>query len=135
MNRRDALVLLSGLLAGCGVSPAAPKEAPTSAPSEDAALVAAVRRAAEAQRTPEEIEAYVGRPATINTLREPDKSAFKRADLGADEGAPAPPAWLPEARAVVYWVRPLPAKDPRLVGLAWRGEEPPALFFAVIYPP
>jgi hypothetical protein len=101
---------------------------------QDARLVASVKRAVAQHVQPEAVEAVVGMSATINTIRQKDRLALQMADIGKDamENQAVPP--LNQAKEVVYWVRPLPSPNPRIVGIYWL-DGAMNLFFGVVYPP
>jgi hypothetical protein len=107
---------------------------------QDAKLIACVQEAVARKIDIEKIEDYVGRPATINTMRETDRSSFKLVDYcGIDPNKQIyiPGFNLSAARDVVYWVRPIKLDDgsPQAVGVAWTGEEEMKIFFMVFPPP
>jgi hypothetical protein len=85
----------------------------------------------------------VGRKATINTDRDGlDVVRFiknyegdvegRRRRKGDDE--PPLPNW-DGAKHVVYWVRPVEARNPRCVGLIWGRDGVPRARVFIIYPP
>ena len=120
-----ALLLASALPASAGMD----------AESADSKLLAAVKAAAEKGIEPGKIEAAVGTKATLNTLREVDRDAFSRADIAEDPGRkPALPA-RDSLRCVVYWVRPIDSKNPKIVGVCWPKEGRPRLFYGEVLPP
>ncbi len=102
----------------------------------DEQLVAAVRRAASERLGPDEVEARVGERAWVNTQRGVERFTFRTANIAGDSASgesKLPP--LGASRDAVYWGRPLPAKNPRIVGIVWNEEGSPEIFFGVLYPP
>ena len=101
----------------------------------DARLVARVKAAAAKGIMPDKIEAAVRTRATLNTFREEDRGPFRRADIAPDpDGGPG----LPDAKTIrwaAYWVRPVEARNPRIVGIVWPKEGRPRVFFGKALPP
>ena len=101
----------------------------------DAKLLAAVKAAADKGIGPDKIEAAVGTKATLNTRRAADRDAFSGADIAEDPGRkPALPA-RDSLRWVVYWVRPVDSRNPKVVGVCWPKEGKPQLFYGEVLPP
>ena len=102
----------------------------------DEQLIEAVRRAADERLGPDEVEARVGERAWVNTRRGVERFTFMTANISADresgQSKLPPPG---EARDAAYWGRPLPADNPRIVGIMWDEEGSPEIFFGVLYPP
>ncbi len=101
----------------------------------DVALVAAVRDAAARGTGPEEAEKSVGQIAWLNTFRAPDRLAFRGVNIGQDVESGEPAPRLHGARDSVYWSRPLPGRNPRVVGIRWDEQGRTEVFFGVLYPP
>lgn len=100
----------------------------------DDELLDAIRAAVAAGASPENAEERVGTPALINTTRPRDRRLLEGADIGIDEESGVPP--LPRgAHHVVYWLRPVESRNPRLAGIAWDESGVPVLFCGVGYPP
>jgi len=101
----------------------------------DANLLAAVKAAAEKGIGPDKVEAAVGTKATLNTLRKVDRDAFSLADIAADpDRKPALPP-RDSLRWVVYWVRPIDSRTPKIVGIVWPREGKPQPFYGEVLPP
>ena len=101
----------------------------------DVALVTAVRDAAARGTGSEEVEKFVGQIAWLNTLRAPDRLAIKGVNIGQDVESGEPAPRLQGARDSVYWRRPLPGRNPRIVGIRWDAQGRTEVFFGVLYPP
>jgi hypothetical protein len=105
------------------------------AKASDRKLIAAVKAAAVNGLQPAKVETAVGVKATLNTLRKPDRDSFSRADIVPDpDNKPRLPA-RDSLRWVVYWVRPIEGRNPKLVGIFWPKEGKPQVFFGEILPP
>ena len=101
----------------------------------DAKLVAAVKAAADKGLAPDKVEAVVGTRATLNTIREEDRGPFSRADIARDpDGGPGLPT-RKTTRWAAYWVRPVEARNPKIVGIVWPKEGKPRVFFGEVLPP
>jgi hypothetical protein len=142
MKRLLVPVYLAVALLGCpGGRASGPAEPDAAMVCPDAELVAAVKRAAWLGLGPEATERFVGRRAVINTTRD-DPVIIKAANLDADvegpttqEGKARPLPDFNKVRHVVYWGRPLKARNPRMVGIAWDEDGTARVFFFVVYPP
>src|SRR5262249_13529388 len=116
--------LAIALLGGPCASATGPAEPDGPTVCADAELVAAVQKPRRFRPGPDAAERLVGHPAVINTTRD-DLRILLRANVGGDwEWRTTPDAEPPmpdfeAARHVVYWGRPLPARNPRMVGIAW----------------
>ena len=69
----------------------------------------------------------------------PDKStlctiSMSGVDVVSDPDHPAE-TFARDARAVVYWIRPIPAKDPHIVGVQVGPDGKPRVFFGIVLPP
>jgi hypothetical protein len=104
----------------------------TSVEVDDERLLAAIKEAVLARTPPEQVEARVGHRATINTRRAGERAVLAHASIIDDHGGAVS---LSGARDVVYWVRQVPARNPRLAGVIWRADGTPELFFGAILPP
>jgi hypothetical protein len=129
------------VLAGPGALAWGPPEPDGAAVCADADLIAAVKAAARRGVGPEMVELVVGRRAVINTTRD-DRAIVESANLEADgegpttgEGKARPLPELAKVRHVVYWGRPVEARNPRMVGIAWDEDGTARVFFFVVYPP
>lgn len=116
--------------------PAHQPGAPAATDDRDAELIGAVRAAVVAGVPPARLAAEVGVPPTIDTL---DGSypleGLRRVDLIIDPDHPDEPLTLTGATGVVYWVRPVTSRDPRVVGIQVAADGTPSVFFAIILPP
>jgi hypothetical protein len=111
---------------------------------QDARLVDRVLRAAEQRVRPEQVEAFVGTPATINTRRDPfHRKVILLARIGEDEsegGRDELAALYGGLRNgavghAAFWIRPVEGENPRLVGVYWAASGEARVFFGVVYPP
>jgi hypothetical protein len=103
-------------------------------PLSDSELVDRIRAAAAQAVAPDRVEDSVGERAWINTTRPADRLAVQGAEIEAEDSA-APVPRLRAARDVVYWGRPLPGRNPRIVGIAWHADGSSEVFLGVLYPP
>lgn len=101
----------------------------------DAQLIARVRTASAAPVNPVTVEAAVGQAALINTATGYPIGALKRVDIRPDPEHVEEPLTLAIARAVIYWGRPVPSDNPRVVGIQVLADGSGKVFFGVIYPP
>jgi hypothetical protein len=107
---------------------------------EDQELIALVKKAERGHVTPEAVERFVGRKATINTDRDGLAvvrfikhyvgDGVRRLPPMGDEEPPLP-NWN-DAKHVAYWVRPLNERNPRCVGLVWGRDGVPRVCFFII---
>jgi hypothetical protein len=110
-------------------------QAAGNAKAKDEKLVAAVKAAAGKGIGPKNVEVAVGTKATLNTFHKEDRGPFSRADIVPD---PDQKPVLPERaslRWVAYWVRPLEARNPKIVGIFWPKKGKPQMFFGEVLPP
>jgi hypothetical protein len=128
-------------LGSLGALASGPAEPDRETVCEDAELVAAVKAAARRGVGPEAVERVVGQRPVINTTRD-DRAIFEAAHIDADvEGATAgkgkarPLPDYDNVRHVIYWGRPVKARNPRMVGIAWDEDGTARVFFFVVYPP
>ena len=102
-------------------------------PSPDEALLRSLQDAVSSGATAASVAATVEPAATISTLRPDGREQLRLADIAPDPGLPPPPPDLHEV-TTMYWVRPIEAADPRLVGIAW-GSDGATLYYGVVSPP
>jgi len=116
----------------------------TSLDPEDDALVRRVNASAAARANPVEAETIVGIKPEMNSNLIDDRFRLARTALTIDLAqAPQPVdkeysmriARLKRQATVMYWVRPLDSRHPRVVGITWDRQGNPAVFFGVVYPP
>lgn len=134
---RAASLILGVGLAACSTPPHK-EPAVTNQPSEttsDERLVAQLREAVAGAVAPESIEAQIGRKALINTSTGFPLDGLRRVDLVPDPDHPTEALSLETARAVVYWARPVPGDDPRVVGVQVRADGSASVFFGIVLPP
>jgi hypothetical protein len=133
---------LASLILGIGLAacstPSHKEPAVTNKPSEtisDERLVAQLRQAVAATVVPESIEARIGRKALINTSTGFPLEGLRRVNLVPDPDHPTETLSLETARAVIYWARPVPGDDPRVVGVQVRADGSASVFFGIVLPP
>jgi hypothetical protein len=105
------------------------------AAKEDARLLAAVEAAGKNGLAPGKVEAAVGRRATLNTFREEDDGPFHRADIAPDRKRNPSLPGRKGIRWAAYWVRPVEARNPRIVGIVWPKKGKPRIFYGEVLPP
>jgi hypothetical protein len=107
----------------------------TDVPEEDdEKLVQMVKEGAKKKVAIMDIEVFVRRNATINTARSRDKNLFRKVDIEIDRPNSEISSFS-DAQYVVYWVRPVESKVPKVVGLVWTAQNDIKLFFGVVQPP
>jgi hypothetical protein len=85
---------------------------------------------------PNNIEARVGATAAINTIREDDQMALLCfTNFIPDESRPGRYQDPYNAVHVVYWVRPIKAKTPHIIGVVWTQTGEKVVFYAQCGPP
>jgi hypothetical protein len=82
----------------------------------------------------EHIESFVGRKATISTLRKHDKDALEIGNIVIDP-KDGQTVSLSDATNVVYWIRPVTGTNPTLIGLAWTKHNEIQVFTGTVCPP
>ncbi len=114
---------------------AAPCFADAVTPSNaDDELLAAIRGAVRDRLAPDAVEARIGRRAVINTIRPGDRPVLAHANIVTDDDRrEAVP--VHRARDVVYWMRPVSGRNPRIAGILWHRDGTSELFVAAILPP
>jgi hypothetical protein len=103
--------------------------------TDDDELTTRVRAAVAAGDAPETLAARIGRKPAIDTTAGQPIALLRRVDLVPDPDHPGEAFALEDARAVVYWIRPIQAKDPRVVGVQVGANGKPRMFFGVVQPP
>lgn len=102
----------------------------------DRDLLERVRRAVQHSAiAADNVERIVGTKAAINTRNAADRVAYETASMSADDEVESAIDRLYDADEVVYWVRPIYATNPRVVGIYWKGHDVPQMFFAVVLSP
>jgi hypothetical protein len=96
-------------------------------------LVLKVREAIEKKVAIENIEKFVGEDATVNTMRPVDRDVLALADIEIDRKN-SQIASLKDAKHVVYWIRSIESRNPKLVGVAWTAQDEMKVFFGVVLP-
>ena len=112
-----------------------PPEMRAIAPASDADLVARVGSAVLRRVKLRRVEKVVGIPATLNTVKNGHREVLWRACIGPDPAKRKCGLDWKAARDVVYWVRPVRSRNPRIVGVFWTRDGRCKRFFGVIYPP
>jgi hypothetical protein len=133
---------LTGVALGialCACASPTHKETPvmnqSSEPISDEQLVAQLRKAVAASVPPEALEARIGQKALINTATGFPLGALDHVNLVPDPDHPDETLSLDTARVVVYWARPVPGDDPRVVGVQVRKDGAASIFFGLVQPP
>jgi hypothetical protein len=103
--------------------------------TDDDELITRVRSAVAAGDAPETLAARIGRKPAIDTTAGQPIALLRRVDLVPDPDHPGEILALEGARAVVYWIRPIQARDPRVVGVQVGADGKPHMFFGVVLPP
>jgi hypothetical protein len=103
--------------------------------TDDELLVKKIREAIAKNTAVDRVEEFVGVEAAINTLRDVDRRAFRRADYDDDPESPEKLPKIKQAKHVVYWVRLIGSKNPRVVGVLWTEKNEMKLFFGIVLPP
>ncbi len=133
-----ALILLE--LGAC--SPPVRKETPlmndsdkaTDKGTDDERLVARVRAAVQSRVAADELAKFVGQKPLIDTTAGASLAALQRVDFAADPDHPDERLDR-NARAVVYWRRPVAGDDPHVIGVQVGDDNTARVFFAIILPP
>ncbi|HEX8114854.1 MAG TPA: hypothetical protein VF516_44290 [Kofleriaceae bacterium] len=137
MIRAGTVALIMLGLGAC--SNPARKETPlmneTQNATDDERLIARVRAAVEARVPAEGLAAFVGQGPLIDTTAGGSLLALQRIDFAPDPEHPDERIDRDKARAVVYWRRPVPGDDPRVVGVQIGDVGLARMFFAIILPP
>jgi len=132
---RSALVVAI-LCAGC--TSAAKEKSVTNqatAPNDDDELITRIQEAVTAGVAPDALSARVGRKPAIDTTAGQPIELLRRVNLIPDPDHPTEALSLERARAVVYWIRPIEAKNPRVVGVQFDTDGKAHTFFGVVLPP
>lgn len=103
--------------------------------TDDERLVGRVRVAVAAHAAPDGLVAQVEQAPLVDTRAGVSLAALRRVDFQVDPDHPGEPLVLGTAQVVIYWQRPVPSPDPRVVGVQYQGDGSAAVFFAVIPPP
>jgi hypothetical protein len=140
-----ATVLVAALLLAGGPPPTPPMHFPSDkrratetraiAPASDASLVARVGSAVLRRVKLRRVETVVGIPATLNTAKNGHWELLRRVCIGPDAAKRGSSLDWKTARDVVYWVRPVRSRNPRIVGIVWTRDSGSKRFFGIIYPP
>src|SRR5262249_37950351 len=102
--------------------------------SDDEKLVKRVREAVDEKKPLETVEEFVNVKATIHTSRTRDRLILQRVASSRDPEEAGPIPLLRQAKAVVYWVRPLEAENPKIIGIVWDKKGQMELFYGIILP-
>jgi hypothetical protein len=100
--------------------------------AQDKELVAKVRRAFLTAPRPTTVESVVGIRAAINTTRPFEQLRFFGGDFEDDKDENQKIPDLRKMRHVVYWVRPIKNKSPKIVGICWDRLGKPIFFFGLV---
>jgi hypothetical protein len=103
--------------------------------TDDEQLVTRVRAAVETRVPAGDLAAFVGQRPLIDTTAGASLDFLRTVDFAADPDHPSETVDIAKARAIVYWGRPVPGNDPRVVGVQLGEHGVPRVFFAVILPP
>jgi hypothetical protein len=103
--------------------------------TDDDELITRVRAAVAAGDAPDTLAARIGRKPAIDTTAGQPIALLRRVDLVPDPDHPDEVFTLEGARAVIYWIRPIQAKDPHVVGVQVGADGKPHTFFGVVLPP
>jgi hypothetical protein len=103
--------------------------------TSDDQLVAKLRKTVTTPVVPETLETTVGQKALINTSTGYPLAALRRVNMVPDPDHPDETLSLANARAVVYWARPVPGDDPHVVGVQVRTDGAASVFFGIVTPP
>jgi hypothetical protein len=125
--------LLALCLSGGGLS-FAPAPSARNDADKDTKLVEAVKAAAAKGVAPTDVGAIVGTKSTLNTARDKDRATFSRVDLVEDPDNKPPLPDRETLRWVAYWVRPVEARNPKIVGIYWPKEGKPRMFYGEVLP-
>jgi hypothetical protein len=110
-----------------------PVSLPSASPDER--LIARVRALSEGTVDPAAFEERVGSKALVNTSGSFPLEALRRMPLAPEPDHPDETLELASAQTVIYWSRPIEAKNPRVVGIQIDQTGTAAVFFAVVFPP
>jgi hypothetical protein len=137
MTHAGALVLIALSLGACS-TPARKESAvthETHAATDDARLIARVRAAIDAHVPADRLASYVGQVPLIDTTAGASLQALQGVDFAQDPEHADQRFDRANARAVVYWRRPVAGDDPKVVGVQFGDGDAARMFFAIILPP
>ena len=103
--------------------------------TDDDRLIARVRAAVESRVLADRLAAYVGQGPLIDTTAGGSLLVVQRIDFAPDPDHADQGFERDNARAVVYWRRPVPGDDPHVVGVQVGDGGAARVFFAIILPP
>jgi hypothetical protein len=101
---------------------------------DDKILVMKVRESVEKKIAIEKIEDFVGRKASINTIRREDDDLWSIVSIDLDLKESQIKTLRGTTRAV-YWVRNIEAREPQIVGVVWTKDKEMKLIFGAVLPP
>ena len=136
MNPTVSVLLALGLEA-CSTTPhERPLMTDHSEPkSDDERLVASLRAAVEARVPSTSLATRIDRKPLIDSDANMSIAALRRVDFVVDPEHPDERLSLATARTIIYWSRPVSAKDPHVVGVQYDHNGGAAVFFAIVPPP
>jgi len=102
--------------------------------TDDERLVARVRAAVEARVDADGLAKFVGQQPLIDTTAGGSLLVLQRVDFATDPDHPDE-RFDRQARAVVYWGRPVAGDDPHVIGVQVGEDNAARVFFAIILPP
>lgn len=108
---------------------------PHTSDSQPTSLETTLARALADGVGPDALEARVGRPAIVNTVRPGDRSVLQSADIRPDPSFQPSLPPLADASEVVYWKVDETAQDVILVGVYWLPGQPGVVFRGLLGPP
>ncbi len=106
----------------------------TKAQTDDQRLIERLRAAIAARIAADALEKYVGQRPLINTAAGSSMAALRRVDFQPDPEHPGELLDRGTTDILVYWARPIPAQDPRIVGVQFQKDGTATLFFAIVPP-
>src|SRR5262249_53069240 len=91
--------------------------------NKDTKLVRAVERAVRKNIPPDQVEVFVGVEPNVNTLSN-DPAYHLRPKVSIYHALPewTSPIDVHSAAVVIYWIRPVDAQDPKVIGIIWDKE-------------
>ena len=131
---RAAVIALIASAAACSEPPKKQVDM-TQTTSPQQPLEAVLAKALAAGADPASIEAAVGKPALINTIRARDRKAIEAADIRPDPAFQPSLPPLAGAEDVVYWKVEDTARDVVVAGVYWMKGAAGVVFRGLIGPP
>lgn len=103
----------------------------------DNVLVRAVESAVNEKLPLEKVKTRVGVQPTMITSGNSASKALARARVEIDRDPPnvSPIPVIRSATVVVYWIRPMDSRFPKVIGIAWNEEGKGEIFSGILLPP